>query len=313
MKVLAQVLNYNGKALTGNLFIECIESLHRQSYRELSISVIDNNSTDSSPDMIENAFPETAILRLHSNMATIAFNKGFREFLKSDADLLLICNNDMIFDDDFIRNAVDFIKEKPDGGMFTPHISLMNGRVNSTGIIINRSGYAWDRDFNEESSSRNAGEVLAASGGAMLIKRAVLEQGIMFDPIYTAYYEDVDMSLTMRMSTDYKIYHIPDARVMHAFSRSWSSKGSSKDYFMTRNRYIFVMKFFPLRMLVNALRYLFFTSGTGERTLDRHVYFDLIRKMPAILRRRIFIMFHFREFPVEMLEQYQGVPRITNL
>lgn len=313
MNILVQVLNYNGSVYTGSLFMECLQSLYRQSYRDMSITVIDNDSTDNSVHMILEKFPETQIIKLKSNMATIAFNEGFQAFLNSDADILLICNNDMVFDDDFIRNAVEMIKKRPDGGLFTPHIMLMNGRINSTGIVINRSGYAWDRDYNRLHSARNAGEVLAASGGAMFIRREIAQRHICFDPIYNAYYEDVDMSMSVRMGTEYKIYYMPEARVMHAFSQSWSSRGRSKDYFMMRNRYIFVLKFFPLRMLVNALRYLFFTSGTGDRTLDRRVYRDLIKCMPHILKRRIYVMMHYRKFPVHMLEQYQGIPRITKM
>ena len=278
------------------------------------MTVIDNNSDDSSIKEIMTLFPEVSIKKMYSNTGTIAFNKCIEEFLEKKGDYLFISNNDIIYDENFVKYSVDFADEHEDAGIITPQIRFINKAcINSTGIIMNRSGYAWDRDFGEFSDKfeRMTGEVFIASGGAMFLKAAAIDEAGYFDPIYHAYYEDVDLSLSLRMKTDFKIYFLSEALCYHAFSQSWKQTGM-KDYYMMRNRFITVIKYFPLRMLLNALRYLFFTSTTGCRDLDRRVYFDLIRLLPSIVMRRFKVMMFKYPFPPVFLEQYHGLPVMSN-
>ena len=66
--------------------------------------------------------------------------------------------------------------------------------INSTGICVNYFGYSWDRDFFEldYNCGTKSGQVIAVSGGAVLIKKEVFEKIGLFDEEYFMYYEDLD-------------------------------------------------------------------------------------------------------------------------
>ncbi len=313
--VCIQVLNYNSEKNTNGMYLDCISSLVNQSYKNIKITIIDNNSNDNSIIEIKKRFPKIGIITLNKNQATIAFNKGFNEFLNSESDYLLISNNDIIYNTDFIEKSIEFSEKHSDGGFFTPLMIMNdNNKINSTGIIINRSGYAWDRDFGmNENRVKESGEVIAASGGAMFIRREALMKSGSFDPIYKAYYEDVDISLSLRMRSDFKIYYNKQAICKHGFSMSWKRKGIEKEYYMMRNRYIFIVKYFPMRMLINAIRYLFFTSTTGNKKYNFKVYMNLFLILPLLIFKRIKIMCECKRFPADLLQQYQGVPIMENV
>lgn len=313
--VCIQILNYNSEKNTNGMYLNCVLSLVTQSYKNIKITIIDNNSNDNSIIEIKRRFPEIDIITLNKNYATIAFNKGFNEFLNSESDYLLISNNDIIYNNDFIEKSIEFAEKHKDGGFFTPLMIInSNNRINSTGIIINRSGYAWDRNFGmNKNRNEESEEVMAASGGAMFIRREALKKSGSFDPIYKAYYEDVDISLSLRMRSDFKIYYNKQAICKHGFSMSWKRKGIEKEYYMMRNRYIFIIKYFPIKMLINAIRYLFFTSTTGNKKYNYKVYLNLLLILPLLIFKRIRIMCECKRFPVHLLEQYQGVPIMKNV
>lgn len=314
-KVLAAVLNYNGRKNTGGLYLECIKSLLEQKNSDIKVIVIDNNSSDGSPGEIGSNYPEVEIVKNLSNTATMGYNRAFPIFESSDRDYLLLCNNDIIFEPDFASALSAYSAVNESAGYLTPRIMMLNDRkrYNSTGIVMNCSGYAWDRDFGKDVSMtgvRKSGTVFAASGGALFITRKAAAENGIFDPLYHAYYEDVDLSIRLRRKTGLDIHYVADAVCYHAFSMSWNGRGRMKDYYMMRNRFALIMIHFPFRMLVWALRYLIFTSFTKDRRIQRKVFFDLVRMKPQILLRRIKYSIGCGRFPSELLEKYHGVPRL---
>ncbi len=314
MKVIVQILNYNGLANTGNTLGLCMESLRNQTFRDYSIRFVDNASDDGSREYVNAHWPETEVVNTGKNMASMGNNEGLMQFMNSESEYLLLSNNDIVYEKDFLERFVEFADAHPDGGFFTPRMMMLGNRevYNSTGIIMNKSGYAWDRDFgrNVKDGIRESGEVLFASGGAMLIRRDALCRVGVLDTLFYAYYEDTDLSMRLRTQTDYRIYYAADAVCYHQFSASWGKRNLMKEYYMMRNRYIFVIKHFPLRNMLNALRYLYFTSSTGDKKTDFRVYVNLFLNMPVIKLKRLTSQIRSRRFPHTFLLPYHGPPRM---
>lgn len=314
MKVIVQVLNYNGLVNTGNTLSLCMESLYNQTFRDFSIRFVDNASDDGSREYVNAHWPDAETVNTGKNMASMGNNEGLRQFMKSNSEYLLLSNNDIVYEKDFLERFVKFADEHPEGGFFTPRIMMLNepDTFNSTGIIMNKSGYAWDRDFGRsvKDGIRESGEVLFASGGAMLIRRSALCKVGVLDTLLYAYYEDTDLSMRLRSQTDFIIYYVADAVCSHQFSASWSRSNMMKEYYMMRNRYIFVIKHFPVRNMLNALRYLYFTSSTGDRKTDFRVYVNLLFNMPVIKLKRLASQIRSRHFPHNFLLPYHGPPKM---
>ena len=75
-----------------------------------------------------------------------------------------------------------------------------------------------------------------------------------FDNRYFLYFEDSDLSQRLKKA-GYKILFYPKAILWHKNAGSTGGSGSSlQDYFTTRNRMIFGLKFAPLRSKIALIR-----------------------------------------------------------
>src|SRR5690606_23514864 len=92
-----------------------------------------------------------------------------------------------------------------------------------------------------------------ATGACVLYtKKALLRKG-MFDPKYFMYYEDVELSVRFSRGR-FKIYFVPKAKLWHKVAQSSGIGSGLNDYFISRNRMLFGMKYASLRTRFALLR-----------------------------------------------------------
>src|SRR3989344_2902107 len=80
----------------------------------------------------------------------------------------------------------------------------------------------------------------------MFMRRNVLEKSGLFDEKYFMYYEDTDLSLRIKKN-GFKLFYIPQAIVWHKVAQSSGIGSELNDYFITRNRLLFGMKYAKIR------------------------------------------------------------------
>ncbi|MEJ5306875.1 MAG: glycosyltransferase family 2 protein [candidate division WOR-3 bacterium] len=313
-KVLAVVLNFNGNLLTGNLFLKTIKSLKEQSYNDLKILVVDNDSYDDSIKLIKHNFPDIEIIKSSKNYKTSSYNFGLSYALKNHCKYTLLSNNDIIYSKDFIENMVNFANRFKDGGIFTPKILLFDDpeTVNSTGLVVNRTGYAYDRDFgkNLKDLKRESGEVTGGSGGAMFLRTEIIKKIGYFEKFYSAYYEDLDFSFKLRRFTDFKIFYNEYSVCYHKFSCSWKNT-KIKNYFMNRNRLFFLVIHFPLSLIFKSLKFLIFNQANSSKELNYYMYFDILFHLPFLILKRLSYYHKDKTKNIAVyLEKYSGFPTI---
>ncbi len=289
-KVLSVILNHNGKKYLNDLLFANIKSLIEQSYLNNEIIFIDNASSDDSVESVKKHFPSIHIIQLHKNHMTSGYNFGIRYALKNKIDFVLLSNNDIVYQKDFIEKMVNFAKKYKDSGMITPKIIFLDDRkkINSTGLVFNSKGYAYDRDFNEyeEITKRENGEITGCSGGAMFLRTKVVNKIGYLEKIYQAYYEDVDYSMKLRRFTNYKIYFNPDTICFHKFSGSWKNR-KVKDYLMNRNRIFFIILHFPLFFVFQDLKYLIVNQKNESKELNYFMYIEVLFNLPLLFLKRL--------------------------
>ena len=106
-KVFAVILNYNGYDDTKN----CINSLKKIDYPNYNIIVVDNASTDESYNKLKNEFPRIPVVVTEFNMGyTGGMNAGAKYAMEHDADYILLSNNDMLYESDFLRILIERIE-----------------------------------------------------------------------------------------------------------------------------------------------------------------------------------------------------------
>lgn len=129
MKVLVIIVTYNGMK-----WIEkCLHSL-RQSTHPLTSIVIDNNSTDGTPDYIAKNYPEVVLVRKDYNLGFgQANNVGMRYALDNGFDYVLLLNQDAYLQPDAV---VEMLKVADGHNLYSP-------------IHLCGDGKRMDRNFRE--------------------------------------------------------------------------------------------------------------------------------------------------------------------
>ena len=143
--------------------------------------------------------------------------------------------------------------------------------INSAGIEVDKLGVAYDRLLGKSlnASETETIEVFGASGGAVLYRRAMLDDIGGFDESFFAYLEDVDVAWRARMK-GWRCLYVPDAVVFHHHSATLGH-GSRRKYFLVgRNRVRLLAKNASTaqlrrhgpRMLAHDLAYIGFVALT---------------------------------------------------
>jgi N-acetylglucosaminyl-diphospho-decaprenol L-rhamnosyltransferase len=247
--VQAVVLTWNG----AHLLPDCLRALQAQTV-QVRITVVDNGSSDETSDLLARDFPQVRHLVLPQNLGYgRANNQAMRGALEAGASFIALVNNDVQLAPDWFEKLLAAARKRPDDGLFCgtllfrgverrpgigPQSPAGVGRdetVNSTGLVMDFFGRARDRDFRLplEKLQRPDGPVLGVSGGAALLRGAMLRAVGLFDPDYFAYYEDVDLSLRAA-ALGFRSYYVRDAFAWHRFGASFGPGSPRQRYLLGR-------------------------------------------------------------------------------
>jgi GT2 family glycosyltransferase len=242
------VVNYNGMR-----FIKgCLTSLAKQTAEDFEVIVVDNGSDDGSEGEVQKYYARARLLKLKDNKGyPAALNRGIGE---SHGDFILTLNNDTELDPLFIEELLSTSDDEPATGMWATKMVLPDGRINSTGICISRSGAAWDRGMFQEDTRQfdEPGEVFGPCAGAALYRRKMLEDIGLFDEDFFLYMEDVDIAFRGRLA-GWTCRYIPSARVVHQQGGTSGYGSDLSVYYGNRNILWYVVKDFPAGLLMRYL------------------------------------------------------------
>ena len=270
-KVGIVVVNYNTEDDT-HMFLASVEKASTPDIA-LSIIVVDNGSkkvlTLSSNEKKKN----TTLIRSEVNTGFAGgYNIGMRQALADGCEYILIVNNDTVIDENLIVNLLNVLKKDSKIGVTVPKIYFAKGHEfhkdrytkDELGKVFWYAGGSTDWD-NVKSIHRGVDEVDNgqydkveetdfATGCCMMFPREVLEKVGLFDEKYFLYYEDADLNERIQRA-GYIIYYVPTAVLVHVSAASTGGAGSNlHDYFLTRNRMLFGMRYAPLRTKIALLR-----------------------------------------------------------
>ena len=256
------ILNWNREADT----LECLESLARIDYPSLSVIVVDNGSTDGSPDAIERWGRENLPLTLIRNAENRGFirgsNQGMRHALSKDSDYVFLLNNDTVVEPDVLANLVRAAERSGDIGMAGPKIYRYGEErvLDSAGtrtIPWLAQGFLLGHGEEDRGQFDSSAEMPYITGTALLVKRTVLERVGLMDEDYFCYFDDFDWGMKVR-EAGYRLLLEPKAVVHHKGSRTAGFNSPFYMRHMIRSRILFARKHVPLPLFLFAfLPYLF--------------------------------------------------------
>ena len=244
------VLNYNGKGFLDG----CLTSLASQTYSDFEVIVVDNGSRDGSPEYIEENYPW---VRLAKNNENLGFAGGTNAGIRAaKGEFILTLNNDSRADSRFIEELIKPMAD-PEVGVCAAKMLFPDGRINSAGICISRSGAAWDRGMFEPDRGQYefVEEVFGACAGAALYRREMLDEIGLFDEDFFLYLEDVDLAFRARLA-GWKCLYVPGARVIHHHGGTAGVGSDLSVYYGNRNIVWYPIKDFPFRLLITSLPFI---------------------------------------------------------
>ena len=278
MKMLAIVMvTYNGIAYT----LECIDSVMKSTFGNYTVVVVDNNSSDGTPDIVEERYDNRVIV-IRQNFNTgfaKANNLGARYAIENGAKYILLLNNDTEIDNLMLETLWSSREEKC---ILAPKIYYFDcknviwfagGKINKLKGCSEHVGL--NCADNEEYSTGK--EMEFATGCCMFMPSAIITDTELFDENYFMYLEDSDFCLRAKLA-GYSIKYVPSAKMWHKVS-STSGKGTSKFqvyyntrnrlYFVKKNRYYFRFLTFPYVLAFSVLR------GIKGKVLNRESKYAL--------------------------------------
>lgn len=268
-KVFIVILNWNRKKDT----IACLESVQKLliTNYELLITVVDNGSTDGSLP----ALRKLKDIILIENKKNLGFaegnNIGMKYAMKNGADYVLVLNNDTELHSDLLVQLIKTAERHTDGGAFSPKIYFAKGfeyhkdkyKKTDLGKVIWAAGgkmdwnnvYGTNRgvDAVDRGQYDKVQEVGFASGACVLYRVEALKRVGLYDARYFMYLEDLELCQRMAKK-GWKTYYVPKAVLWHKVAQSSGIGSSLNDYFITRNRLLFGMKYATLKARFALLR-----------------------------------------------------------
>lgn len=253
-RVVIIILNWNGIADT----LECLDSLQKQSYKNFTILVVDNGSSDNSKELLNKYQSKhsknTEVIYNQKNFGFAGgVNTGIEWALNDDYQYIALFNNDAIADKDWLLNLTEAINEDEIGISTGLLLHKDEKTIDSTGDWYTTWGLPFPRGRNKKASiAAKQGLVFGATGGASLYKTEMIREIGLFDDDFFAYYEDGDISFRAQLA-GWKIKYNPKAIAYHEQGAT-SNKISGFAIYQT-------FKNLPLLFIKNVPRGLIFSIG----------------------------------------------------
>lgn len=223
-KVMAVVLNWNDRDAVG----ACLRSL-LQTELPCQITVVDNGSTDGSPEHVARIAPGANLIALPRNVGpSAARNVAVRQALQTGGpDYFLFLDNDTLVHPQALAHLVQAASLHPNAGLLgakvyyrdQPQRIWYGGAQRGPLLLEPRGTGRGQRDEGQFAQLRPVDYVFTV---AVLVRRVVFQSIGLFDERFSYYFEDLDLCLRAR-AAGYDLLFVPDAQVWHIGSASMAN------------------------------------------------------------------------------------------
>jgi GT2 family glycosyltransferase len=239
------VLSWNGM----DYLQGCLDAVLAQDYPDLELIVVDNASSDGSPDFVEEQYPE---LRLIRNARNLGFAGGNNVGLRAaTGDVLILLNQDTVVASGWLDALVSTLGN--------PAIGIVGCKaLYPDGSIQHAGGFVYGRRAETDHTGRSEPDdgrfdqqrdVDFVTGAALAISRSTLTTvGLLDEGFHPAYYEDVDWCYTAR-EAGFRVVYAPKAQLVHCETPTANRGSHGHKYTLHRGRVRLVLKHWPAARL----------------------------------------------------------------
>jgi GT2 family glycosyltransferase len=280
------IVSYNTKKLLS----DCLASLHQgQSRYAVEVVVIDNGSTDGSPEMVEEAFPKVRLIGNSDNRGfAAANNQGIRS---TTGRYVLLLNSDTIVSFDCIDGVVEFMESTPQAAAAGPRLIYPDGTFQPSAYryslrpfktlveafhlksVFPRLGVGLITD---EDSLEGAIPVAWIMGAFLMLRRPALDIVGLLDEDYFMYAEETDLLKRIQLA-GYSVFYIPDRECIHIGGASWENGQQIEKVSPARINAMLKSQMFYVRKHHGAFASALYGLGSLMTALNGIVWWELIR------------------------------------
>ena len=280
------VLTYNGRSHLES----CLPSLLRAGRKVpggCPIIVVDNCSTDESIEWLHQHCKEVEVQIAERNDYLFSLNRVVES---RSEDVVVILNNDMHFDDDFIAAMLPHFTSADCFAVSAKVLDWEGKRVTAGQRVAEKRKFWFYKSWKETTEPRLT---LDAGGGCSSFRRKMYVQLGGFDPLYRpGYWEDTDLSYRA-WRRGWKIVYEPSSIIYHRVGATMDETQGGRPAvtrLIRRNEILFALRnvggwafavgylvLLPLRIVRNAI-------------LKNHTFWQgalqALPRIPAALMRR---------------------------
>ncbi len=254
----------------------CLASLKKSTYpqEKLEIIIINNASKDNSVKGIQTFFPEVKLINKRSNLGFAkAVNLGIKE---SSAELILITNNDVIFEKNCLKELVKTFASGKKIGVVGGRVIWKNkGRLCIDGFRLNPFLAYHQHDLSGQKRARECDWI---SGNCLLTTGQTFRDLGGFDEKYFFYFEDIDLCLRAR-GAGWKILYCPTAIAYHVYGKTIFKENRKRIFYLGyRSRWRCVLKnASPLQIITSSLCLLTIFPAHQSWKAKYNTYFPMLK------------------------------------
>lgn len=285
MKTWIIVLNWNG-AKRLDIAFDALSRLNGA----FELLLVDNGSTDDSVAFAKSLFQGTVhVLLNNQNLGFAEGNNRAMSFaIERGAEFIALINDDLAVEPSWLEKMQDAMDRFPRAAILGGTILFLDKPeiINSSGVAVDFFYRSPDENLNKSYREAELVEanIRAVSGGAMFLRVSCLKKMGMFNPIFFAYFEDVDLCLRAK-EHGFEVRRVPQAVSYHKYNGTFSQFQDRRVYLLARNH------FYLVRIHAGPIYYFFFAPCFVVYRSLKALWFVLNRQ-PDLGKAEILGMLH---------------------
>lgn len=222
MKISVVILNWNTRGYLEKFLPGVLRSCRE--YGDTELVVADNGSTDGSPELIAERFPEVRVIALERNLG---FTGGYNEAMKDiRSEYAVLLNTDVEVTNGWLAPLAQWLDAHPECAAVGPKIKSYADRdlfeyAGAAGGLMDAFGYPFCRGRVMSRVERDRGQydagaedVFWLSGACLMVRMDTWRKLGGLDGRFFAHMEEIDWCWRAQLS-GYGITFIPDSTVYH--------------------------------------------------------------------------------------------------
>jgi GT2 family glycosyltransferase len=213
-----------------------LADLDRQTYTNFEVLVIDQGSSDGTPEAIEKLFPRVRVIRLPGNLGV----PGGRNIgvAKAQGDIVVFLDNDASLENEGLTKTVEKFKNNP-------HLGILGFRIldAKTGELDLGS---WVYQKNKIAEAQSEFLTYTYCGAGHAIRKEVFQKaGYYWDELFFSW-EEMELSIKA-INAGYDILYDPQIVVYHRVSKEKRATNKVHEGLRLRNSLWVLWRYMPWR------------------------------------------------------------------